>query len=174
MTELDVGCPGLPRMRQISFVSLILISLAASARADTDAFLSAVMFALTGSDKVTIQIVDRPNCVFLLTTEYGDGKIVGETYHLNNVDVDRIKIEQWHNSYSQWIQTELHGDSVVYERRLMKPGALLPKSFPNIDLPSQTSSNSTTLTIYSNELERLSHAWKYVYSHGCKGKKSPF
>ena len=76
-------------MRQVSFVSLILVGLAAPARADTDAFLSAVMFALTGSDNATIQAVDRPNCVFLLTTEYGDGKIVGETYHLNNIDVDR-------------------------------------------------------------------------------------
>ena len=161
-------------MRQITFASLVLASLAAPARADADAFLSAVMFALRGSNNIKIQVVDRPNCVFSLTTESMDGKIVEETYHLNNIDVDRIKMEQWHNSFSQWIQTELHGESVVYEWRLVKPGPPLPTSFQKFDLPSHTDSNSTTLIIYSNELQRLTRAWQYVYSHGCKGKKSPF
>ena len=87
-------------MRAFALVAgLLLVS--GAAHSETDVFMRAVGFALTGSDDKDVKAIDRANCVF----EYQ-----GDVFHLNNVHVDRISIQGWQNPVMKWINVELHGD----------------------------------------------------------------
>ena len=67
----------------------VLASILASgitARAETDVFIRAVGFALTGSDDADPKVIgDRAKCVFAINNDI---------FHLNNVHTDRIPIER--------------------------------------------------------------------------------
>jgi hypothetical protein len=71
----------------------------------------AVRFALAGSDDYQPIAIDRGKCVFRL------GK---DTFYLNNVHVDRLKIQGWkrtsfRSGTSYYVTVSLHSDDVVYE-----------------------------------------------------------
>ncbi len=141
-------------------------------------FLEAVGFALTGSDNTQVKVIDQSNCVF---------GIYSQVFHLNNVQTDRLKIQEWVNTGGinagkHYLTVELHGNQTVVEQFV---SALKPTGDPDIDkFASITNSNpfsshtdnynETTLTLQTSEKDRVNRAWEYVYSHGCAGKKSSF
>jgi len=61
------------------------------------------------------QVVDQANCIFMVNPKTENGRLVGEVFHLNNVQIDRISIQPWENISGRWIQVELRGASTVYE-----------------------------------------------------------
>ena len=83
--------------------------------AQPSAFLNAVAFALTGSDAASMRAVDQANCVSMVNPKTENGRLVGEVFHLNNVQIDRISIQPWRNIAGRWIQVELRGGSTIYE-----------------------------------------------------------
>jgi hypothetical protein len=155
-------------MRSLSLAALVSIAAITPSRADQDVLLTAVSFALTGYDTAHVEVVDRSDCIFVINGKRINGHLVGEVFHLNNVDVDRITIEDWHNAFSTWIEVHLRGESTIYEYT----GDYENDKLKQIFQPRQSS--SWLLKIYSNEKDRLIRAWQYVYANGCTGKKSPF
>jgi hypothetical protein len=100
-------------------VGLLLIS--GAANSETDVFMRAVGFALTGSDDAEPQAIDRTNCVFAYKND---------VFHLNNVQTDRVKIQGWQNKLGdQWINVDLHGDDVVVEHTTEPMSDELAKMF---------------------------------------------
>jgi hypothetical protein len=79
-------------------------------------FMRAVGFALTGSDKAHLKVIDRASCVFALKKEL---------FRLNNVYTDRIKIQggqrQSFKAPEQWITVTLQGDQTVFEETVDPP-----------------------------------------------------
>jgi hypothetical protein len=131
--------------------------------AESDLLLQAVGFALTGSDNAKVQIIDRKNCVFRIGSY--------DVFHLNNVHVDRLVFEK--SSFGIYdLTVELHGNTPVYEETgniFKDAGFTLPAG-----VPDHIISNEHTLNLDTKEPDRVQRAWKYIYSHGCVGKKSPF
>jgi hypothetical protein len=149
-----------------------------SALAMDEVLQEAVGFALTGSDNAKVEVIDGTNCVFQI------GK---EIFHLNNVDVDRLKWQgykrtsSFYNQTEYWYTIELHGEDIVYEDTTVTiladqspdlADAMRAKGMQTVWGP--TKSREHTLTLYTAEGDRLIRAWQYVYSHGCTGRKSPF
>jgi hypothetical protein len=131
-------------------VGLLLVSPAA--HSETDVFMRAVGFALSGRDDWQPKAIDRANCIFV----YQD-----DVFYLNNVQTDRIKIQGWENNLGGgWIIVDLHGDDVVVEREVHGTHRENWKEYQ--------------LRLRTVELDRVKRAWQYIYSHGCIGKKSPF
>jgi hypothetical protein len=85
-------------MRSLGFAALVSIAAIAPSRADQDVLLTAVSFALTGYDTAHVEVIDRVNCVFMINGKRLNGRLVGEVFHLNNIDVDRLAIEDWKNA----------------------------------------------------------------------------
>ena len=82
-----------------------LLLICGAAHSETDVFMRAVGFALTGNDNYEAKAIDRANCVFAYEND---------VFHLNNVHVDRIKIQGWKmGELVTWIEVQLHGDDVV-------------------------------------------------------------
>jgi hypothetical protein len=128
-------------------IGLLLVSCAA--HSETDVFMRAVGFALTGSDDADVKAIDRANCIFAYRQE---------VFHLNNVHTDRIKIQAWENKLGDgWINVDLHGDDVVLEKPI-----------------SSESHKQYQLRLKTADADRVKRAWEYIYAHGCIGKKSPF
>jgi hypothetical protein len=107
--------PGGLAVRTIVACSIALtLACGTVAHSETDVFMQAVGFALTGSDDAVVKAIDRANCVFA----YQDN-----VFHLNNVQVDRIQMQGWEmkGAYTkggqpyQWINVGLHGEDVVVE-----------------------------------------------------------
>jgi hypothetical protein len=95
-------------MRVILAIGLLLIC--GSARGETDVFMRAVGFALTGSDDAEPKAIDRAKCVFAMKNR---------VYRLNDVHTDRIAIQGWQRKTNwgieRWVEVGLHGDDVVVE-----------------------------------------------------------
>jgi hypothetical protein len=126
-----------------------------------DPLMQAVGFALTGSDNTKVQIIDRKNCVFRIGSY--------DVFQLNNVQVNRLVIEK---SFGMFVTVELHGNAPVYEQTgdmFKDAGFTLPAGVPDHGI-----SNERTLDLVTKEPDRVQRAWKYIYSHGCVGKQSPF
>jgi hypothetical protein len=74
------------RMAAARVLALIFDSYV-TAHAETDLFMRAVGFALTGSDDADPKIIgDRAKCVFAINNDI---------FRLNNVHTDRITIQGW-------------------------------------------------------------------------------
>jgi hypothetical protein len=168
-------------MKSLGMILPLAMFVAHPCAAADDTFLQAVSFALTGNDGSQVQVIDRVNCVFGINQGDAD-----EVFHLNNVDVDRIAIQGWLEKSvvnQRYVTVELHGPTTVYENTSVP--ARLPKDFED-DLrtkgivkqdyyePRHISSTGRTLRLYTAETERVIRAWKYIYAHGCKGRKSNF
>jgi hypothetical protein len=89
-----------------ALLAAVMLLVSTAVHADTDVFMQAVGFALTGRDDAQPIPIDRANCVFAI------GKY--EVYRLNNVYTDKITIHTWEEE-PQWLEVELHGDPVVLE-----------------------------------------------------------
>jgi hypothetical protein len=84
--------------------------------AQRDVFLTAVGFALTGRDGISVEAFDRSNCVFgFVFDDSGVMRSRGrDLYYLNSVQLDRITI-QWGTTRTAllgetpWTEVELHG-----------------------------------------------------------------
>jgi hypothetical protein len=148
------------------------------ALAKPDILLRAVGFALTGSDNAKVQPIDRANCVF---------RIEKEVFHLNNVHLDRLIIQSWvaksRFREDHYLTVALHGDKTIYEQFAdgLREAALAPdvarewkRLDPSAFEPSRTVSNETTLKLPTNERDRVSRAWQFIYANGCTPKASPF
>jgi len=157
-----------------------LVLAAPSALAQSNTFQNAVAFALTGSDATPVRVVDQANCVFMVNPKTENGRVVGEVFHLNNVQTDRISIQPWENVAARWVQVELRGSSTVYEYT----GAYNVDATNPVVTPEQQEklqslvqprqSASFTLKLYTTETDRMVRAWHYIYSNGCKGSRSAF
>jgi hypothetical protein len=151
-----------------------------AAHSETDVFMRAVGFALTGSDDADVKAIDRANCVFAYKN-----KDKNDVVRLNNVHVDRIKIQSWTstNPYNppRYVTVQLHGDDVVFEEtteptkddgsefsRMMREAA--PQAFQS----HHNTYKEHELMLETDDQDRVTRAWQYIYSHGCIGKKSPF
>lgn len=156
---------------------VILLALSATARGETDVFMRAVGFALTGSDDADPKIIgDRANCVFAINKD---------VYHLNNVQTDRIRIQGWQRQQvwglEQWVSVELHGDDTVFEETTEPPKddgsdfmRQLRLTSPDMFTPHHYTYKERELHLTTNDQDRVTRAWTYIYSHGCAGQKSPF
>jgi hypothetical protein len=85
--------------------------------AQPNAVMNAIAFALTGSDAAALRVVDQANCVFMVNPKTENGRLVGEVFYLNNVQIDRISIQPWENIVGRWIQVELRGASGPFSTR---------------------------------------------------------
>ncbi len=102
-------------LRRFSSAAVLLLATIISARADQDVLLTAVSFVLTGYDTAHVEVVDRANCTFMINGKRLNGRLVGEVFHLNNIDVDRLTIEDWHDAFGTWFQVNLRGEAPIYE-----------------------------------------------------------
>ena len=143
--------------------------------AETDEFLRAVGFALTGSDKADLKVIDRAGCVF--GTKNG-------LFRLNNVYTDRIKIQgrqrQSFGALEQTVTVTLQGDDIVFEETVDPPkddGSELMRQMrvasPEMFKPHHYSYTRHELYLTTNDQDGVKTAWQYVYSHGCTGKRAP-
>jgi len=136
-------------------------------------FMRAVGFALTGNDNYEAKPIDRANCVFAYQND---------VFHLNNVHVDRIKIQGWKmGDLVTWTEVELHGDDVVVDHTtdpMKDDGSANTKQMrvtnPEVFRTQRNSYKQWKLHLYTNDVDRVTRAWQYIYSNGCIGKKSPF
>ena len=148
----------------------VLASILASgitARAETDVFIRAVGFALTGSDNADPKVIgDRTKCVFAINNDI---------FHLNNVQTDRIAIQGWQRQQGseQWVTFELHGEDVVFEETtepLKDDGSATIRQLRAATPDAFTSHHNTykehELHLTTSNQDRVKVAWQYIYSHG--------
>lgn len=163
-------------MWRIGVIAFALLVWSNTIHAESDILLEAISFAITGSDGANVIPIDRAKCIF---------RISDDTFYLNNVQTDRISIQNWKNKLQQWATIELHGkDKVaeVYSPGIKFTGSELdqaamardPNFFAKRGRPSAAPKNDYTITVYTREQDRLLKAWRYIYAHGCKGTSSPF
>jgi hypothetical protein len=143
--------------------------------AETDLLMRAVGFALTGSDKADLKVIDRASCDFA---------IKNELFRLNNVYTDRIKIQgrqrQSLKVLEQWVTVTLQGDDTIFEQTVEPPaddGSELMRQMrvqsPSMFEPHHYSYTQHELHLATNDQDGVKAAWQYVYSHGCTGKHLP-
>jgi hypothetical protein len=191
--------PNMSGFWQLCFISAAWLfgsAVVPPALADSDTLLQAVGFALTGSDNAKVQPIDRANCVFRVDSDViraGVNSSEFAVFHLNNVQADRIAIQNWiRRNYiygeEKYVTVELHGNARVYEATLPPaveeksddPEAVrtfiskLKREHPESFQTRHISSNEQTLELATNDGDRVNRAWQYIFSHGCVGQKSPF
>ncbi len=147
--------------------------------AETDVFLRAVSYALSGSDNTDVRVADQANCIF-------ENK--SERFFLNRVHTDRLRISWWTTPIPplgemRWVGVSLHGDDVVYERDEKPDLKTLPPEFvremkkiePKFFEMKRYKEKEHLLRLAPEaDIARVERAWKYVYANGCKEKQSPF
>jgi len=174
------------------FVSLQTLSTpvpCVAKRNEGPALLQAVTFALTGGDNESNVSFNLRSCD---ATVVGSPNITGHTqtltFHLNEIFVDRINIKKMRSQVAEWIEMSLNGakpvveEADIYNRKDFDPGfeEAIRKGGENVAAflaeqhNSFKSSYNYVLTLYTPEADRLVRAWKYIYSHGCTGQRSPF
>jgi len=130
--------------------------------AETDEFMRAVGFALTGSDKADLKVIDRASCVF---------GINNALFRLNNVYTDRIKIQgrqrQWFGPLEQSVTVEPPKDDGSDLMREMRAAS------PEIFKLHRYTYTRHELYLSTNDQDGVKTAWQYVYGHGCNGKRAP-
>jgi len=137
-------------------VGLLLVR--SVAHSETDVFMRAVGFALTGRDDAEPEAIDRDNCVFA----YQD-----DVFYLNNVQTDRIKIQE--NQFGGVINVDLHGDDIVVEHGVV--------STDPTDQSAKTHRENRKeyhLILKTDELDRMKRAWRYIYSPGAPERNVRF
>jgi hypothetical protein len=166
---------GIKQMRSVLLV-LGLLLICGVAHAETDVFMRAVGFALTGSDEAEPKAIDRAKCVFA---------VKNDIFHLNNIHNDRLKIQGWEKKQvwglEQWVTVSLHGDQVVMEETVegMKDdGSPLMRQLREMNAENFKSHHYSykehDIHLDTSDQDRVKRAWEYVYGHGCVGKQSPF
>jgi len=171
-----MGLCALRRSLTCVFAVGVVFLLSGPVGAQTDLFMRAVGFALTGSDNADLKVIgDRASCVFA---------VKNELFRLNNVYTDRIKIQgqqrQWLGVLKQWVTVELHGDEIIFEETVEPPkddGSELIRQMqvesPEMFRPHHYAYTRYELYLPTNDQDGVKRAWQYVYSHGCSGKRAP-
>ena len=145
-------------MRTIAVCTVALtLACGTVAHSETDVLMRALGFALTGRDDAEPKAIDRANCVFA----YQD-----DVFYLNNVQTDRIKIQE---TFGGVINVDLHGDDIVVEH-----GVVSTDPTDQFAKTHRENRKEYHLILKTDELDRMKRAWRYIYSHGCSGQKSPF
>jgi hypothetical protein len=156
------------------FAAGLAFPLGCSVWAESDLFMRAVGFALTGTDDVDVKVIDRISCVFA---------IKNEVFRLNNVYADRIKIQGSQTRLGvpgQRVTVELLGSEVVFEKNVEPPrddGSEVMRQMrvqsPSLFEPHHYTYTQHELFLATNDQDRVKTAWQYIYSHGCTGKRVP-
>jgi hypothetical protein len=161
---------------------ILLACLPMRSFANDDVFTKAVTFALTGSDSSDVKIVDRAACIFSISNGTKGNHNGDKIFHLNNVDLGRLKISTNAESYPRGsmyamikgLTITLHGEATVYEdTEIYQVPPEVSQAYGK-DHIGPTSANDYTIGLYTDEYNRVVRAWKYIYTHGCKGSKSSF
>jgi hypothetical protein len=165
-------------VKRFGFIGMLALA-ATPVCAQSDAFLNAVAFVLTGSDATPIRVVDQANCVFMVNPKTEKGRVVGEVFHFNNVQTDRISIQPWKDIAARWVQVDLRGSSTIYEYTgaydVDTTNPLTREQQEKLQsLVRPRQSASFTLKLYTTETDRIVRAWQYIYTNGCKGSRSAF
>jgi hypothetical protein len=136
-----------------------------------DLFRTSLAYLLTGDDLGKIRVVDRAQCIVEVRHRiWQDAPDLVSLIHLNNVDRTRSSILAISDVPKNRVDITLRGESVV--DYLAKPRFKLgQREFP--EQPAHSASEDT-ISLYTDEVERVRGAWDYVYSHGCKGSKGSF
>src|SRR5262245_7152871 len=90
---LLVGPAGEDKMTM--FLSALLIAVyQLAAIAEGNALTQAVRFALTATDDAKLRVIDSKRCVFRTDVDTSSSwQVFSQIFHLNNVHVDRIRIQ---------------------------------------------------------------------------------
>jgi clan AA aspartic protease (TIGR02281 family) len=124
--------------------------------------LRAVAFALTGDDNAHVS--DWPDCVFQVKV---GSPVVVLTFHLNNIDPERIRISK--NESTSTTDVHIFGEGVVVDAYIGRdPKA--PANVPDV----LTHHSHWSVMAQTEESDRLLRAWQYIYAHGCRGQNSSF
>jgi hypothetical protein len=154
----------------------IVLTLGCPVWAETDSLMSAVGFAVTGVNNVKPKVIGSiSNCVFA---------IKDELFRLNNVYIDRIKIQERQDrrfgELQQGVTIELQGNETVFEITSDPPkddGSELIKHMrvesPEIFTPHHYTYTHYKLHLPTNDEDAVKRAWQQIYTHGCTGKRSP-
>lgn len=170
---LSRGDGGWPLRSLLSwvFAAGLAFPLGCSVWAESDLFMRAVGFALTGTG-VDVKVIDRRSCVFAINNDL---------FRLNNVYTDRIKIQgqqrRWLGAVEQRVTVELRGDDIIFEKTVepsKDDGSELMRQMrvqsPSLFEPHHYTFTRHELSLATNDQDRVKAAWQYVYSHGCTGK----
>jgi gag-polyprotein putative aspartyl protease len=131
-------------------------------------FRNMLAYLLTGDDLGKIRIVDRARCIVEVRHRiWPDTPDLVSIVHLNNVDRTRSSIQAVSDVPKNRVDISLRGESVV--DYLARPAF----KFGQRELPEAPahSVSEDTITLYTDEVTRVRHAWDYIYSHGCRGVK---
>jgi hypothetical protein len=140
------------------------------AEATDPSLLKAISFALTGSDESNFEFSDLAQCTVHRTVSNARGH-GEETYYLNRIDPTRSVFTQYTQKYPEYAMSqsfstvELHGEGTVYEYHWITDRPAFDSTFRTAD---------HEITIYTSEHSRFLRAWKYIYSHGCRGAPSSY
>ena len=140
-------------------------------QAGDNLFRSALAYLLTGDDLGKIRVVDRARCIVEVRYRIWPNtpELVSIIY-LNNVDRTRSSIQAISDVPRNRVDITLRGESLV--DYLARPAFKLGHGeFP--EAPAHSASEDT-ITLYTDEVARVRHAWDYIYSHGCRGLKGSF
>jgi hypothetical protein len=88
--------------------------------------------------------------------------------HLNNVDRGLSSIEAFQDVPKNRVDITLRGDTVV--DYLTRPA--FTHGSQKIPQAPAHSVSEATITLYTDDVNRVRDAWNYVFSHGCKGSDS--
>lgn len=145
-----------------------------------DVFQQALAFALTGSDTSPVETIDAQQCVFMTNAASVDGAMVGDVFHLNNVQLDRVRIGVRVMLTTTQTEVSLYGASTVYEYTGpydINPASTIVTPKEQELLQSFTrprKADSFVVKLPTSDIERVGRAWNYIYQHGCTGTKSLF
>lgn len=123
-------------MLRAAIFGLAFTFITSVAAADSDVFMKAIRFALTGSDGADVIVEDRASCVFRIDGKrtYGEDNTPSqEVFHLNNVDPARLTLTEKGTKYpngaiTKYVEVTLAGEDTVYEDRAVWVWKLMNKT----------------------------------------------
>lgn len=145
-------------------------------KSDPAVMLNAMNFVLTGSDRPMYHSLDGALCTVIL--EQGARDFPGyeaTVVHFDNIDPSRVTLQKSDVKYpldpepQHWVITEIHGAGIVRDTRgVTKSEGSTPGG------PYNNPLSDYTFKFESTEYDRLVRAWKFIFTHGCKGSGSGF
>ena len=167
-------------MSHILFVFLgmllaLFVPTAGYADSESDVLLKTVAFALTANEGTEVEAVDQRDCVF---------RINKEIYRLNNVRLDRLRFQDQvrtlkdrkHQVTLVYLSGETTVQESIYEGLDENNNQLtaevmqqLKEKFPGVFEAHNTPLNQVTLVLPTDDGRRVREAWRFIYSHGCRG-----
>ncbi len=134
-------------------------------------FHQTLAYLLTGDYLGNIRIVDRADCIVETRHRiWPEAPDLVSIIHLNKVERDLSSIRAVSDIPKNRVDITLRGEGVVeyLERPAFKSG--------NVQFPAEPAHGASedTITLYTDDVERVRRAWDYVYSNGCRGSKSAF